>query len=135
MTSRTRSTDWRNLPLDKWNTTTFTEYLKAKHLELFGIEYVPYRSWQAEQGQLGNLIGTRTKEAKYDKAVVKRFIDEAFAEYRPNPQYPGVSFGWCWTYKKATWQRVLAEEQRKVERKESEQQAQEIDVDDVLSWL
>ncbi|SET43196.1 hypothetical protein SAMN05216389_11153 [Oceanobacillus limi] len=129
--TRTKSTDWRNLPLDKWNTLTFHAYLSDKHEEMFGVEYVPYRGWQAEKGLIGNLIGTKTKGAKYDKAIVKRFIDEAMSEYKPTRQYPGTSFGWLYTYRKQTWQRVLAEVQRKEERKE----AQEIDVDDISGWL
>ncbi|WP_077297364.1 hypothetical protein [Virgibacillus pantothenticus] len=132
--------DWRNLPIERWNVTTFTEYLRDKHKEMFGIEYVPYRSWRVEQGLLGNLIGTRAKPQTEDKALVKRFIDEAFSEYRPNPKYPGVSFGWCWTYKKPTWQRVKAEylaEQKAGEQAEEETQGNvgKLDMDDVLDWL
>ena len=127
--------DHRNLPIGRWNVTTFTHYLTDKHREMFGIDYVPYRSWRVEQGLIGNLVGTRAKPAEYAPEVVKRFIDEAFAEYRPNPKYPGVSFGWCWTYKKSVWQRVVAEYEAEKQAKERAQQAEDLDVDEISEWL
>lgn len=105
--------NYTDKPIEKWTVNDMLSYVADKHLELYGIEYVPYRSWSAERGLLGNLIGTRTRPRKYSPAVVKRFVDECFASHRTTPQYPGVSFGWFWTYKKAVWQRVLAEEKRK----------------------
>ncbi len=105
--------NYTDKPVEKWTVNDMLAYVADKHAELYGIEYVPYRSWSVERGLLGNLIGTRTKPRKYSPAVVKRFVDECFANHRTTPQYPGVSFGWFWTYKKAVWQRVLAEEKRK----------------------
>lgn len=105
--------NYTDKPIEKWTVNDMLAYVADKHVELYGIEYVPYRSWSAERGLLGNLIGTRTKPRKYSPTVVKRFVDECFASHRVSPQYPGVSFGWFWTYKKAVWQRVLAEEKRK----------------------
>lgn len=100
-------------PVSGWTVNDMLAYIADKHLELYGVEYVPYRSWSVERGLLGNLIGTRTKPRRYEPEVVKRFVDECFANHRVSAQYPGVSFGWFWTYKKAVWQRVLAEEKRK----------------------
>jgi hypothetical protein len=102
-------------PVNDWNVRDFTNYLAERHEQLFGVPYVPYRSWKVEQGLIGSIIGTRGKNAKprkHEPAVLKRFIDECFREYRPTRQYPGISFGFMWTYKKATWQRVLAELKR-----------------------
>lgn len=120
-------------PVSGWTVNDMLAYIADKHLELYGVEYVPYRSWSVERGLLGNLIGTRTKPRRYEPEVVKRFVDECFANHRVSAQYPGVSFGWFWTYKKAVWQRVLAEEQR---RKAVAKAASDNDKwDELADWL
>jgi len=121
-------------PIEKWTVNDMLSYVADKHAELYGVEYVPFRSWSAERGLLGNLIGTRTKPRKYSPSVVKRFVDECFASHRVSPQYPGVSFGWFWTYKKTVWQRVVAEEQRKAQRKEAVAKS-DADWDELADWL
>lgn len=127
--------DWRNRPVDKWNTTSFTEYLKDKHRELFGIDYVPFGgTWRTEQGMLGRLIGTRAKAGTHDKAVIKRFIDETFESYKPTPQYPGTNFGFMYSYRKYELQRIEAEEKRRqAAQVKTEEQAK--DWDDIADWL
>lgn len=120
-------------PIEKWTVNDMLAYVADKHAELYGVEYVPYRSWSVERGLLGNLIGTRTKPRRYEPEVVKQFVDECFANHRVSAQYPGVSFGWFWTYKKAVWQRVLAEEQR---RKAVAKAASDNDKwDELADWL
>ena len=120
--------------IDDWNVRDFHDYMRDKHEELFGCEYVPMRSWQTEQGLLGNLIGTARKQGTHDKALIKRFIDEAFATYKPTPQYPGINFGFIYTYRRNILQRLQAEENRK---KQSEKQRQENEatLDDLAEWL
>ena len=88
------------------------------------------RSWRMEQGLLGNLIGTARKQGTHDKAIIKRFIDEAFATYKPTPQYPGINFGFIYTYRRNILQRLQAEENRKKERQENE-----ATLDDLAEWL
>ena len=106
--------DWRGRAIEDWNVTTFHAYLTDKHKELFGIDYVPFRGWVAEKGMIGDLIGTRTgKPRKASNELVKRFIDVTFENYQPTPQWPGVNFGWVWTYRKTDWQRIQAESNRK----------------------
>lgn len=130
--------DWRNRNIDDWNTTTFTEYLKDKHRELFGIEYVPFGGrWTTEQGMIGRLIGTRKKSGIYDKAVIKRFIDETFESYKPTPEYPGTNFGFMYTYRKHVLQRIEADLKRRkyeneVEREESQT---EVNWEEIAEWL
>ena len=128
------ASDWRNRDIDDWNTLTFTEYLKDKHRELFGIEYAPMRSWRMEQGQIGRLIGTARKEGTHSKAVVKRFIDEAFESYKPTPQYPGTNFGFIYAYRRNILQRLEAEERAK-EQAEKQRQENEATLDDLAEWL
>ena len=127
--------DWRNRDIDDWNTTTFTSYMADKHREEFGCEYVPMRNWGFEQGQIGRLIGTKTKEGTTSKAVVKRFIDEAFAEYKPTKDWPGTSFGFIYSYRRNILQRVQAEESEKVRREERAAEVEDVSYDDLSDWL
>lgn len=120
--------DWRNRDLSDWNVVSFTEYLRDKHREMFGIEYKPFGgTWGMEQGKLGDLIGTQSrnnpKPRRYPNALVKRFIDETFANYKPSEQYPGTSFGWVWTYRGSDWQRLEAEWVRQEQRKQAREEA------------
>ena len=109
--------DWRNRNINDWSVLTFTEYLKDKHREMFGIDYAPHGGrWGYEQGVLGDLIGTQSrknpKPRTASNADVKRFIDETFEAYKPSAKYPGTSFGFMWTYRKNVWQRIQAESNR-----------------------
>ena len=127
------ASDWRARDIDDWNTLTFTEYLKDKHREIFGIEYAPMRSWRMEQGQIGRLIGTARKEGTHSKAVVKRFIDEAFESYKPTPQYPGTNFGFIYAYRRNILQRLEAEERAESRREKARAEAPSLD--ELSRWL
>lgn len=96
-------------PVDKWNVKNFIDYMAAEHKRLFGCDYAPHGSWAQERGLIGTVFGTTKKEGKYDKALVKRFIDVAFSEYRPSAQYPGTNFGFMWTYRQAEFIRIKKE--------------------------
>src|SRR5690554_927724 len=136
MTKRNKlppASDWRARAIDDWNTLTFTEYLKDKHRELFGIEYAPMRSWRMEQGQIGRLIGTARKEGSHSKAVVKRFIDEAFESYKPTPQYPGTNFGFIYAYRRNILQRLEAEE--RAEKKAEQAREGAPSLTELSEWL
>lgn len=127
------ASDWQARDIDDWNTTTFTHYLQDKHRELFGIEYAPMRSWRMEQGQIGRLIGTRTKSGTHSKAMIKRFIDEAFSTYKPTPQYPGTNFGFMYAYRRNILQRLEAEEVSKIKQEKARKEAPTFD--DLSEWL
>lgn len=110
--------DWRNRDISTWTVISFTEYLKDKHRELFGIDYAPHGGrWGFEQSVLGDLIGTQSRKNPKPRTAsnedVKRFIDETFEAYKPNAKYPGTSLGFMWTYRKNVWQRIQAESNRK----------------------
>lgn len=130
--------DWRNRNITDWNTLTFTEYLKAKHLELFGIAYAPFGgTWAMEQGIIGDLIGTASrknpKARTASNASVKRFIDETFESYQPSAKYPGTSLGFMWTYRKQDWQRIQSEELTKARSVKAEADAPSLS--DLEGWL
>ena len=130
--------DWRNRDIDDWNVTTFTEYLRDKHREMFGVEYAPFGGrWATEQGMIGRLIGTQSrtnpKPRMASNVDVKRFIDETFASYKPSAKYPGTSFGFMWTYRKQDWQRIQADELAKENRKQAVEESPTLD--ELSDWF
>ncbi|MGE7271415.1 hypothetical protein ACQKK5_08145 [Brevibacillus panacihumi] len=96
---------WRDREVTDWNVTTFTEYLRDRHRELYGIPYVPGRGgWRMEQGVIKRMIDEHGPE------VVRRLIDGCFREYRPTREYPGVNFTFMYTYMRGqVLPKVLAE--------------------------
>lgn len=137
MTKLANAKEWRNRPLETWNVVSFTEYLKDEHIRTFGIPYAPMRSWGVEQGILGDLIGTQSRKNPKPRTVsnslVKAFIDEAFATYTPNANYPGTSFGFSYSYRRNILQRLQAEEMKREQRKVSEENADSLE--DIAEWL
>lgn len=131
--AKKNSKDFNNLMIAEWNVLTFTEYIKHKHVEVFGIPYAPFRSWGLEQGLLGDLIGTKSKERKYSNYLVKRFIDKAFETYKPTSKYPGTSFGFSYTYRREVLQQVIAEE--KETEKYTEAVKKQMPYDDIMDLL
>jgi hypothetical protein len=121
--------DWRARPVETWNTASFTEYLRDRHTELYGIPYVPGRGgWRAEQGMIKRMIDEHGSE------VVRRFIDGCFREYRPTREYPGVNFTFMYTYMRArVLPKVLAEEKREVRREVAE--AARPSFEELAEWL
>lgn len=124
------STNYETKPVEKWNVRDFHAYMQAEHLRKFGVSYAPMRSWRTEQGLLGNIIGTAKKEGTHDKALIKRFIDRCFASYKPTAQYPGISFGFMWTY----MQRELQMAELDARREKVAEQASE-EMEDIAEWL
>lgn len=127
------ASDWQARFIDDWNTTTFHNYLSDKHSEIFGCEYVPFRGWQAEKGILGRLIGTRSKSGTHSKELIKRFIDETFADYKPTKQYPGTSFGFMHSYRRNVLQRLEAEQAAKEKRGRAIEESD--NSSDLSDWL
>jgi hypothetical protein len=100
------STDWCNRPLERWNTATFRAYLAERHDELYGIPYIA-RNYAQEAGMMKRMLD------EYGAEVLKRFIDDCFAEYKPTRQYPGINFAFMYSYMRArVLPRVLAELKR-----------------------
>ncbi|MDQ0174452.1 hypothetical protein [Bacillus chungangensis] len=124
---------YTEVPVEKWNTRHFTDYLCEEHQRLFGVEYVPYASWRREQGQIANIIGTTKRKGTHDAPTLKRFIDECFSTFTPSEKYAGINFSFMWTYRKALWQRILADKakQTKIERTETTQE----DLKELAEWL
>jgi hypothetical protein len=118
-------------PVANWTVNDLLAYIAERHTQVYGVEYRPFRSWSAERGLIGGLIGTKVKPRKYEPELVKAFVDECFRSHKGTREYPGVSFTWLWTYKTAVWQRVQAEAKRKASVQQAVEQTQEFDDD----WL
>jgi hypothetical protein len=123
--------NYNEKPVANWTTNDFLAYIAERHSQVYGVEYRPFRSWSAERGLIGGLIGTRQKPRKYEPELVKAFVDECFRSHKGTREYPGVSFTWLWTYKTAVWQRVQADVKRKVAVQQAVEQTEEFDDD----WL
>jgi hypothetical protein len=99
--------DWRARDLADWNATTFAAYLAERHADMLGIQYVAGNSVARERAMLKRMID------EYGPDVTRHFIDACLAEYKPTPQYPGVSFTFMYSFMRArVLPRVLAEAQR-----------------------
>ena len=127
--------DWKARNIDDWNTKTYHSYMQDKHREMFGCEYAPFRGWRVEQGILGTLIGTRAKEGTHDKAIIKRFIDEAFSEYKPTEDWPGTNFGFIYSYRRNLLQRIEAEASEKERLRERMESVNDVNYTDLSEWL
>lgn len=118
--------------VDKWNVKNFIDYMADMHRELFHCEYAPFGSWAAERGRISKLFGTATKAGKYDKELVKQFVDETFKSYKPSQRYPGTSFGFMWTYRQQDFTRIQKEY---LARKTDEKEIDAGVSDDVSDWF
>lgn len=105
--TRISTKDFRNLPIEKWNVTTFREYLKHVHEERYKIPYVT-RSYAMEGRMLKTFI------AEYKPGATKLFIDACFADYKSTREYPGLNFAFMYSYMRSRLlPRVLGEIRRK----------------------
>ena len=104
--SKISTKDWRNLPTEHWNTTTFRQYIADKHAELYGIPYVT-NNYATEAGMIKRTID------EYGAEATKAMIDIAFAEYKPTRIYPGLNFAFIYSFMRSRiLPRVLAEQKR-----------------------
>ncbi|SER88587.1 hypothetical protein [Psychrobacillus sp. OK032] len=126
---------YTELPTEKWNTAHFRNYLVDEHKRRYGVDYVPFRGFNAEAGMLGRYIGTAKREGQYDKALVKAFIDACFDEYKPSAQYPGLSYGFMVTYMTRHLQRLQAESQRKADVDRAVATSDNDNIDKLADWL
>lgn len=128
--SRISTKDWRNLPIEKWNTTTFHEYLIDRNRELYGVTYEPFgsgpvsRRWSTEKGQLKNAIN------KHGAEVIREYIDICFATHRVSPQYPAMSFGFIFAFKRTELQQAELAVKRKQQQQQRVESAETTEIDE-----
>ena len=107
-------TDWRNRDIEDWTGTTFRTFFGDLHRERFGIPYEPFGNWGMEMKKI------KTAYTTYGKPVVKRFIENEMKFYEPSKLYPGTSFGFLYTYRKASLQQAAKSVQRDEQRAKHE---------------
>lgn len=120
---------YTELVVSDWNTAHFQAYLRDKHVEKFGIQYVPARGLMAERAIIAHYIGTARKPGFYSKETIKAFIDECIATYKPTAQYPGINFWFMVTFRTAELQRAELASKRK------EAEAHADDFVELEDWL
>lgn len=128
MAEKIKTSDYERLPIEKWNVTTFRAFMQAVHQDKYGIPYVANN--HAVEGRMIKNMFT-----EYGRYETKRFIEKCFETYKPNSRYPGLNFGFMYSYmRERTLPMVLkeiAQEQLRAKRKQQAEQAQpqEIDTD------
>lgn len=121
--------DWRNLPLEHWNTRTIHAMIIDLNAEKFGVDkYVPLRGWGFEQGAIKRALN------EYGAAALRETIERAFVEYRPSSQYPQLTAGFLIAYMlPRIMPRVLAEQKRKTGAEEAVAGA--MSAEEMAAWL
>jgi hypothetical protein len=113
--------DFENLPIDKWNATTYRAFMADLHQRKYGIPYVA-NNMAVEGKFLKNMY------TEYGQEVTKRFIAKCFETYKPTPRYPALNFGFMYSYMRQQNLPVvlkeMATEQLKAKRQEQEQQTE-----------
>ncbi|MCC2383489.1 hypothetical protein [Bacillus cereus] len=127
--TRISTKDFRNLPIEKWNVTTFREYLKHEHEECYKIPYVT-RSHAMEGRMLKTFI------AEYKPEATKRFIDACFADYKPTREYPGLNFAFMYSYMRSRLLPKVLEEIRRKSAHLSRNPAHiEVSTEEIIDYL
>lgn len=120
-----KTADWRNLPIEKWNSTTFHAYLADLNEEKYGVEYVPFGKGSVGQRWSVEKRNIKLEIEKKGPEVVKAFIDECFANHRQNPNYPVLAWGFMYSYKRD----LMAKAQSRVQ-KQAKREPEETEVDE-----
>ena len=92
--AKTDTKNFKELPLEKWNSTTIREYIKFLNIERFGVPSVTFNVRQ-ENGMVSKFI------KDYGIETTKAFVEECVKKYRPNPNYPTVNFATMYSYMKS----------------------------------
>lgn len=134
--ARISTKDWRSLPTEKWNVTTFHAFLIERNKELYGIDYEPFgrgsvsTRWMTEKGQI------KTAQGNYGNTVLRRYIEKCFENHRYNPKYPTLAFGFMLSYMRNELSQAQAEVASEERSKAAQQDDMEaIDGEDIGEWL
>lgn len=124
--------DWRNLPIEKWNTTTVHAFLIDETQRKFDAEYTPggkgskSQRWSAEKGMIKRELTKRGPE------VVRKFIEICWREYwTPNPKkYPYPTFGFMIGYMDRYINEAIVEATKEVERADIAERSDSTEIDE-----
>lgn len=127
--------DWRNLPIEQWNTNSVHAFLIDETQRKYDAEYKPggkgslSQRWVTEKGMI------KRELTKHGSEVVRRFIEICWRKYyTPNPTlYPYPTFGFMLGYMDRHWNEAETEVK---EKKETAEMAERSDVSDLdEDWL
>lgn len=120
MAKKIDSKDFRTLPVEKWNATTFREYINYLNTERFGIPSVTFNIRQ-ENGMISTFV------KQYGKETTKLFIEECVRVYRPNANYPTINFAGMYSFMKGyELPRVLKRQQESAQANRAKVEAEEL---------
>ena len=130
--AKVNSSDWRNLPIERWNIATFLAFIAEGTREKYGVDYAPggggskAMRWNRERGML------KQAQGRYGNAVLRKFIEICWREYRTNKPaefpYPTISFAMAYMDRYfAQAQAAIAAENRMANAKHA--------AEDLAEWL
>jgi hypothetical protein len=124
--AKIKTDDFKNLPLEKWNATTYRAYMKALNELYFDLPYV------AKNVQMENACISRMQK-EFGNELVKDFITACYKEYKPRPAYPSLNFGFIYSHmKEYMLPRVLQAHKLKKQAQARTQQLTEAEIDE---WI
>jgi hypothetical protein len=124
--AKIKTDDFKNLPLEKWNATTYRAYMKALNEMYFDLPYV------AKNVQMENACISRMQK-EYGNELVKDFITACYKEYKPRPLYPSLNFGFIYSHMKDYMlPRVLQAHKLK---KQAQARTQQLTDDEMDAWI
>lgn len=121
--------DWKSLPIEHWNTLSFTEYFRDMNEERFGVprdQYAPMRNWSFEQGVINRAL------AEHGPALLRAAFDECFRTYKPTRQYPLLTAGFAVAYR---INGLIPSIRERLRQEAEESTAPEQDYGEVAAWL
>jgi hypothetical protein len=127
--TRISTKDWRNLPIEQWNITTFHAMAIDLTRERFGVDYQPggpgamTTKWSREKGML------KTEQGRYGNEVLRKFIEYNIENYRPTIEYPFINVWFMMTYRKVDFAKVQVIVAQETKFTRSQTQASEIEDD------
>lgn len=127
--------NWKARPIEDWNANTFIAFIADNTRERYGVDYAPGGSgskqqrWSRERGMIKNAIG------RYGNAVVKRFIEICWREYRTSDpvKYPYPTVVFMISYMDRYFAQAQSEVARESRRKQTK--VNEINYDELDEWL
>jgi hypothetical protein len=115
--------DFTTCPIDKWNGTTFREYIKHLNIEKNGVPSIT-NNVMVENSMIKNF----TKE--YGNVVAKQFVEECVKNHKGNDRYPTVNFSFMVRFmKESVLPRVLNNKVKQTKLQEIRQKLQEEQAD------
>lgn len=121
--------DWRNLPYDKWNTSTIHAFLIDETRRKYDAEYKPggggplSQRWRTEQGMV------KRELTKRGAKVVRKFIEICWREYYSSDpkKYPYPTFGFMLGFMDRHW----TEAERDSDKDDVVERAKKVDIENI----